>query len=126
MGFESEVVTELCVRCPHLQGSAEGPLPNVSQAGKPGIVMNVFPRAPSGAALERLAEDLSRRLKFGHHRLLRLGKTRIVTRYTLPASVTIDKDIRKPRLPRRPAILTVHTDTADIGYIAIHANMQIR
>ena len=73
-----------------------------------------------------LHSNLSGRVARSFEGLLRFGKTRIVPCYTLPASVTIDKDISKPRFPRRPVILNMHTDAADVSYITIYVSMQIR
>jgi hypothetical protein len=70
--------------------------------------------------------DLSGCVARSFEGLLRFGKTRIVPCNTLPASVTIDKDISKPRFSRRLAILNMHTDAADVGYITIYVSMQIR
>ena len=64
-----------------------------------------------------LTDGIAKTIRVTFDCLPRFGKTRIVACYTLPASVTIDKDIGKPRLSRRPAILTVYTDAADIGLV---------
>src|SRR6185437_8849943 len=52
-----------------------------------------------------------------------LRKARIVASHTLPASVSIDKNVGKARPPRGPAILGVHADASNVRRLAVYVNV---